>query len=689
MSPEYHLPVRSTIARLSSLAFSVALVFGVACAPTVSTTSGISANSASNNMSPGAPMPDPRVGLRAGKFDAATAAWNMRLVSTTPATGKFVDVTNSDLAFIGPYAIQGNYNGYQVWDISNPAAPTLKTSYFCPASQSDVSVYKNLLFVSGEGLSGRLDCGAEGVKDTVSKERLRGLRIFDITDINNPKYVGNVQTCRGSHTHTLLVDPKDQANVYVYISGSAGVRSPSELEGCSRLTPDKDPNSALFRIEVIKVPLAHPEQAAIVSSPRIFNNLVAPARHGEAPEDVAAAQKALAEAKARGQYTAVIFGSERPLPPRMTDPMLDSIVKARGGTGAPTAADSAALRTALPGIIAKIFGAPTTGDGPRPGPTQCHDITVYPAIGLAGGACEGYGFLLDIRDPANPVRIAAVSDSNFSYWHSATFNNAGTKILFSDEWGGGGQPKCRVTDRREWGADALFTLVDANGQPVMASTASDPSREAMQFQGYYKLPAPQTAQENCVAHNGSLIPIPGRDVMVQAWYQGGVSVFDWTDPKHPREIAFFDRGPVDSTRMAGAGSWSAYWYNGYIVSSEILRGLDIFELTPSPYLSQNEIDAAKSVRYDYFNTQGQPQIVWPATPALAGAYADQLERSKGLSAARLSQVRQAIAGASSTQQRAALTTLAAQLDVDGRTSSDAARVQLLAKTLRDLAAASS
>jgi hypothetical protein len=210
-----------------------------------------------------------------------------------------------------------------------------------------VSVYKNLLFVSGEGNSGRLDCGTQGVKDTVSHDRLRGLRIFDITDISNPKYVGNVQTCRGSHTHTLLVDPNDPNNVYVYISGSAGVRSPSELPGCVRLTPEKDPNSALFRIEVIKVPLAHPEQAAIVSSPRIFNDLTAPARHGESAQDVAEQRAAAAAARAKGGYTAVIFGAERVLPPQFVNPQLDSIVKARGGTGAPTAADSAALRAAL------------------------------------------------------------------------------------------------------------------------------------------------------------------------------------------------------------------------------------------------------------------------------------------------------------------------------------------------------
>ena len=660
-----------TIASLASACVSVAALMA-ACAP--ATSSSRVSTIPPVNMSPGEPLPDPRVGLRAGKMDAATAIWNLRAVSHTPPSEKFAGVTNSDLAFIGNYAIQGNYNGYEVWDISNPAAPTLRTGYVCPASQSDVSVYRNLLFVSGEGLTGRVDCGTTGVQDTVSKDRLRGLRIFDISDINNPKNVGNVQTCRGSHTHTVLVDPKDPDNVYVYISGSAGVRSPNELPGCVRARPEEDPNSALFRIEVIKVPLAHPEQAAIVSSPRIFNELTAPARHAEAPEDIAENRRLVAEAKAKGGYTAVIGGTERVLSARTITPLLDSIVKARGGTGAAaaTAADSNALRAALPTILARLIGPEPAAGTARPGPTQCHDITVYPAIGLAGGACEGYGFLLDIRDPAHPVRIAAVADSNFSYWHSATFNNDGTAILFSDEWGGGGQPKCRATDRREWGADAIFRIV--NNQ--------------LQFQSYYKLPAAQTKYENCVAHNGSLIPIPGRDVMVQAWYQGGLSVFDWTDPANPHEIAYFDRGPADSTRMASGGFWSTYWYNGHIVGSEISRGLDIFELTPSAYLSQNEIDAARTVRLEYLNTQGQPKFRWPITPALAGAYADQLERSKGLSAERLSQIRQALGGASSgvngIQNKAALGAIAAQLDADAATSSDAPKVRTLASTLRQL-----
>ncbi len=665
------LPVRPGVASLLSLLLAAGALTVGACAQPA-TSARVSELPMGDGMSGEAPNPDPRVGLRAGLRNAEEAAWNMRVLSETPPAEDFAGITNSDLAFLGDYAIQGNYNGYQVWDISNPANPTLRTGYVCPASQSDVSVYRNLLFVSGEGLSGRLDCGTQGVQDTVSSERLRGLRIFDISDIDSPVNVGNVQTCRGSHTHSLLVDPKDEENVYVYISGSSRVRSPSELAGCVSATPDEDPNTALFRIEVIKVPLARPGQAAIVSSPRIFEDLVAPPRHGDAPEDIAAAEKAAAEARAAGGFTAVIEGVDRALPSRFTEPMLDSIVKARGGAGAPTAADSATLRAALPDIVARMFGETT---GPRPGPTQCHDITVYPEIGRAGGACEGYGFLLDITDPAHPVRISAVSDSNFSYWHSATFNNDGTKILFSDEWGGGSQPKCRVTDPPEWGADAIFTVDDGE----------------MDFQSYYKLPAPQTSQENCVAHNGSLIPIPGRDVMVQAWYQGGISVFDWTDAENPREIAFFDRGPVDSTRMASGGSWSAYWYNGVIVSSEISRGLDVLELTPSAHISRNEIDAARTVHFEYFNAQMQPQFMWPPTFVLARAYIDQLARSNGLAAGRISAVRQALAGAegeSGAARRSALDQLASELDADAGRAGNPAKVRTLARAVRDLAAAS-
>ncbi|MFQ5702950.1 MAG: LVIVD repeat-containing protein [Gemmatimonadales bacterium] len=630
------------------------------------------ATQGTSNMTPmptvaAAPSPDPRIGLKAGLFDAQETEWNLDVVSETPPDKDFIGVTNSDLAFTGHYAIQGNYNGIQVWDISNPSQPSLVIGYVCPASQSDVSVYKNLLFVSGEGLGGRLDCGTEGVHTAVSHDRLRGIRIFDISDVRNPKYIANVQTCRGSHTHTVLKDPKDNDNVYIYVSGSAPPRPAEELAGCSGAPLSEDPNSALFRIEVIKVPLAHPEDAAIVSSPRIFNDLVAPPQHGLAPDDISAIE----EAKARGAFVVELRGRTLVLPDRFIAPMLDSVVKARGGSGAATAADSATLREAVQAIMAARFGQP--GDGPRPGPTQCHDITVYPGIGLAGGACGGYGLLLDISNPVDPKRIGAVSDSNFSYWHSATFNNDGTKILFSDEWGGGGQPKCRATDPKEWGADAIFTL----------------ENREMQFHSYYKLPVPQTSLENCVAHNGSLIPIPGRDVMVQAWYQGGISVFDWTDPSHPMEIAFYDRGPVDSTAMRMGGSWSAYWYNGVIVSSEIARGLDIFELKPSGFLSQNEIAAAKSVKLEYLNTQGQPKFVWPATFALARAYVDQLERSTGLSANRISSVRRALADAekaSGAKTGKALATLATKLDGEAGRSFDAAKVRKLAAAVRELSA---
>ncbi|MDQ2666488.1 MAG: hypothetical protein M3Z05_10805 [Gemmatimonadota bacterium] len=612
-----------------------------------------------------APNPDPRIGLRAGLMDAAEATWNMRVLSRTAPSTKFVGSTNSDLAFKGNYVIQGSYNGYQIWDISNPAAPSLRLANYCPASQSDVSVYKNLLFVSAEGNTGRIDCGDQGVKETVSDARIKGVRIFDITDIEHPRNVANVQTCRGSHTHTVVVDPKDKDNVYIYVSGSSSVRPEAELHGCSDASPDKDPSSAHFRIEAIKVPLAHPERAAIVTSPRIFDNLAASKSHGSAPDDV----KAMAEAKARGAYFVNLGGNEMMLPEQFVKPMLDSIVMARGGTGAATGADSLALRGGVQAAIEKRFGG---GAARVPsGPDQCHDITVYPAVGYAGGACGGYGLLLDIRDPAHPVRLDAAADTNFSYWHSATFNNDGTKVLFSDEWGGGGAPKCRATDPMEWGGDAIFTI--ENGK--------------MKFKGYYKMPAAQTAMENCVAHNGSLIPIPGRDVMVQAWYQGGVSVFDWTDPAHAKEIAFFDRGPVDSTHFTMGGSWSVYWYNGVMVSSEIARGLDILELTPSQYISQNEIDAAKTVHLDYLNAQGQPKFVWPASYSLSRSYLDQIERMNALPAERIRVARAALdkaeKNASNTGRHTGLTALAKELESQAKGRDP--KVATLAASVRELA----
>src|SRR6266567_1270006 len=475
--------------------------------------------------------------------------------------------------------------------------------------------------------------------------------------------------CAASASST---QPNDTDNVYIYVSGSAPVRSPNELAGCSSAQPDSNPSTALFRIEVIQVPLAHPELAHIVNSPRIFEDLAVPPRHGEAPEDIAEAKRQADSARAHGGIVVTVRGQDQIAGPRFIAAQLDSIVKARAGSGAPTAADTATLRANAQAIVDRIVAAQLARQGPPRGPTQCHDITVYPAIGLAGGACGGYGLLLDIRDAANPKRIGAVADSNFSFWHSATFNNDGSKILFTDEWGGGLQPRCRVTDKPEWGADAVFTLSGAT----------------MDFKGYYKLPVAQTSFENCVAHNGTLIPVPGRDIMSQGWYQGGVSVFDWTDPAHPKEIAYFDRGPMDSTKLVGAGSWSAYWYNGYIVSSEIGRGLDVLELLPSGLLSQNEIDAAKLVHFDYLNVQDQPKLVWPPSFAVARAYVDQLERSNGLASDKVAAARSALARAerlSGLERQNALTQLATQLNADSQGAADQAKVRALAAAVIDLA----
>ena len=627
---------------------------------------------------PPVPPRDARVGLSAGLFNAGEAVSNLKVVSKAVSPDGFRGITNSDLAFLGNYAIQGNYNGPVIWDITNPSSPVLVTAYTCPASQNDVSVYKNLMFMSAEATNGRVDCAPGGVRDTVSQDRMRGVRIFDISDIRNPKLVKNVQTCRGSHTHTVLEDPNDKENVYIYVSGSSAVRSPNEMPGCVRATPDQDPNSSLLRIEIIKVPLASPARAEIVGRANIFSGLKAPAVHGAAVADIEAAQQALETARRTGVgfvARSPTTGQDVLLGNQFVRAQLDTIVRARGGTGAPTAADSAYLRANLQPIVDRNMAAPTTpalvpGVSPIASTRQCHDITVYPSLGLAGGACQGHGFLLDIKDPVNPIRIDAVSDSNFAFWHSATFNNDGTKILFTDEWGGGGAPRCRASDKKEWGSNAIFTI----------------ENRKMIYKSYYKLPAPQTSYENCVAHNGSLIPIPGRDVMIQGWYQGGISVFDWTDPSKPVEIASFDRGPVDSTRLVSGGSWSAYWYNGAIFSSEIARGMDIAELVPSQYLTQNEIDAAKTVRWSYLNAQGQPKIVWPPSFSLAKAYVDQLERSKCLSSGRIASVRQSIDAAERSRgpQRAnALSQLSTQIGNDAQ-SCNQAKIKLLQKALTDL-----
>jgi len=527
---------------------------------------------------------------------------------------------NSDFAFQGNHLFQGNFYGVNIFDISNPANTTLLTSLVCPGGQGDVSVYKNLLFMSVEMPNGRLDCGAQGFPPeppapppapgeerkrrlpAAQKDRFRGVRIFDISDIKNPKQVAAVQTCRGSHTHTLVVDPNDKDNVYIYVSGTSFVRQPEELAGCSGEAPDKDPNTALFRIEVIKVPVAAPQDAKVVSSPRVF-------------------------------------------------------IDARTG--------------ALNGLT---NGGSHGKNEEKPADTnQCHDITVYSAIGLAAGACSGNGIILDIKDPVHPKRVDAVNDPNYSYWHSASFSNDGTKVVFTDEWGGGLGARCRPNDPMKWGADALFNLKD----------------DKLTFASYYKLPAAQGDTENCVAHNGSLIPVPGRDIEVQAWYQGGISVVDFTDVMHPFEIAYFDRGPIDPKMLVLGGDWSAYWYNGTIYGSEIARGLDVFELTPTKFLTQNEIDAANTVHVAELNVQNQQKLEWPAKLVVAKAYADQLERSQGLPADQLATLRAAIQGAESSHMNkgkvAKLKSMAPSLEKSAATAkspADAKRLQALADLLK-------
>ncbi len=603
---------------------------------------------------------DPRTGLKPGLRDAGVAARGIELVSTRPrAEGFFdpkspageampaerpanagpaapappappappaspappappaagaaprppqgpgaLDFANSDIAFSGQRMVIGNYHGFNAYDIESAKSPRLLASVVCPGGQGDVSIYGNLLFMSVEQTRGRIDCGVQGVPEPISKERFRGVRIFDITDITKPKQIAAVQTCRGSHTHTLV--PKDKQTLYVYGSGTGGVRSGEELVDCSGGDPKENPNTALFSIDVIEVPLGAPEKARVVNRPRIFSD-----------------EKS--------------------------------------------------------GAIAGLFPGGDHGPGTQRTSTtnQCHDITVFPELGLAAGACSGNGILLDISDPANPKRLDHVSDKNFAYWHSATFNNDGTKVIFTDEWGGGTRPRCRATDLPNWGANAIFDIVD----------------KKMTFGGYYKMPAAQTETENCVAHNGSLIPVPGRDIMVQGWYQGGVSVFDFTDAANPVEIAYFDRGPLDAKNLIVGGYWSTYWYNGHLYGSEISRGMDIFKLLPTQALSQNEIDAATQWRVTEFNAQNQPLVKFQPTTAVAKSYLDQLNRSKSISAERAKAVTDGLAKVDELRtgkERNAAATLdgldavAAQLAADAKTAKgrDAMRLQALADTLK-------
>jgi hypothetical protein len=558
---------------------------------------------------------DPKVQKTLGLLGIADTSKMPKPMQTMMAQLAFA---NSDLAFQRNHLFQGNFYGVNIYDISNPAKARLVTSMVCPGGQGDVSVYRNLMFMSVEMPNGRLDCGTQGFPPgppppageehqptlpAPQKARFRGVRIFDISNLRSPRQVAAVQTCRGSHTHTLVVDPKDRNNVYIYVSGTSFVRQSEELPGCSGEAPEKDPNTSLFRIEVIKVPLAAPQNAKVVSSPRVFMD------------------------PRTGVLNALNNGGTH----------------GKDGLEKPSASD------------------------------QCHDITVYSEKGLAAGACSGNGIVLDIKDPVHPKRLDAVNDPNYAYWHSASFSNDGTKVVFTDEWGGGLGARCRPNDPNKWGANAVFHLQD----------------NKLRFASYYKLPAAQGDTENCVAHNGSLIPVPGRDIKVQAWYQGGISVMDFTDADHPIEIAYFDRGPIDPKMLVLGGDWSAYWYNGHIYASEIARGLDILELTPSEFLTQNEIDAAKTVRMAELNVQNQQRIVWPARLIVAKAYLDQLERSQTLPADQIAAVRSAIQSAERSQlsqsARAKLQGFARSLKESARTTNsavDSKRMQALAEILQ-------
>jgi hypothetical protein len=526
--------------------------------------------------------------------------------ATRDPRSPLLSFANTDLAFRGDLMVAGSYHGFNVYRLQGDQAPLLLSSVVCPGGQGDVSIVGNLLIMSVEQARGRVDCGLEGVEVDASPDRFRGLRIFDIADPARPKQVGQVQTCRGSHTHSVVAS--DERRIVVYNSGTAGVREEEELAGCIGNVAG-DTRTALFRIDVVEIPLADPSRARIIDSPTVF-------------------------------------------------------------------ADPAT------GVMAGLWRGGDHGDETQETSetNQCHDITVFPSAGIAAGACAGNGIVFDIRDPLTPKRIDAVVDKGFAYWHSATFNNDGTKVIFTDEWGGGGRPRCRAHDPLDWGADAVYDLADGK----------------LQYRSHFKMPAPQVDEENCVAHNGSIVPVPGRDIMVQSWYQGGISVWDFTDSAAPVEIAYFDRGPIDTKELALGGYWSSYWYDGRIYATEIARGLDVFALAPGELLSENEVAAAELANQGgRFNPQQQFPVTWPAEPVVARAYVDQLRRgSSGVSAAALDEISGVLDVAA---QRLAASTrdprLAAQLNEHARgldaTRGDAVtqkRKKGLAETLGGLAA---
>ncbi len=505
--------------------------------------------------------------------------------AATPRVGDrspMLSFANTDMAFSGDLLAAGNYHGFNLYRLVEGGAPQLISSVICPGGQGDVSIVGDLLIMSVEERRGRTDCGRQGVPDDVSAERFRGLRIFDISNPASPRQVGQVQTCRGSHTHSVVSGPADGA-IIVYASGTSGVRRSEELEGCVGEVPG-DSRTSLFRIDVIEIPVADPSRARIVDSPAVF-----------------------------------------------ADPATGNLAGLwRGGSHGEGTQDTS--RT-----------------------DQCHDITVFPSRNLAAGACSGNGIIFDISDPRRPRRLDAVVDPNFAYWHSATFNNDGTKVLFTDEWGGGSRPRCRVQDQRTWGANAIYDIVD----------------NRLRFRSHYKLPAAQTEEENCVAHNGSIVPVPGRDIFVQAWYQGGISVIDFTDSANPVEIAYFDRGPISADHLVLGGYWSAYWYKGQIYGTEIVRGLDVLALQPSAHLTANEIAAAALAdQGERFNPQQQFPVSWPADPVVAKAYVDQLQRSRSLAAGTVADLNRTLDQAS------------ARLAAGGTDAALAGRIERMAASLR-------
>jgi len=595
---------------------------------------------------------DPRTNLKPGRFDAGVAASNMRLVSFSPKPAQFDTVRgltfiNSDVAFgNGHYAYQGNFAGLTVWDVSNPAKPVVMSVVECITSQGDPTVYGNLLFMSAEGAGNRNDCGKGGVQDP--KDHMAGVRIWDVSNPRAPKLIKNVQTCKGSHTHTIVPSPTNPKVVYIYVSGQQAARPETELAGCNNGTDPADPKNSLFQLDIIKVPVDHPEQAVVIPGARIFTGLDA------APE----CKTLCAPANTRR-------------PPR----------DGRGGDS--TNAVAIPVRT---------------------GPRNCHDVTAYPAMHLLAAACSSHSIMVDISNPEKPVRRSALTDTNnFQGRHTAGFSNDGKKIIMTDEWGGGTGPMCQAGSIMELGGNTIISLsADAKKQTQRA---------------YFKLPAAQSAQENCVSHNGGLIPVPGRDLYVQGWYQGGVDIMDFTDANHPIEIGYFDRGSIDppppadsakgielpvaggrsggaaSARIRGTigGSWGAYYWNGHIYSSELDRGFDIYELTPSAHLSANEIAAAKLVQLKEYNPQSQPKFTWPAAFVVVRSYLDQLVRNGGLAADRTAAVSTALNAAeqkTGAARGAALTALAKQVDGYASGAKDAARVRMMADAIKQLAVSS-